>query len=89
MPRKCQGDGKKSDYQHFVQREQARVRTEFPAAGFGEVMAILGREYRNAKRNAANIRKDRPVAIEDRELTTGIDILDSVAQELDFLTLKS
>ena len=55
VPRKGQeggreGGGKKrSEYQEFVKVGYERVRKGNPGMGFGEVMAILGREFREMK----------------------------------------
>jgi len=78
VPRKGQGEGKRSEYQGFVKREQARVRLENPAAGFGEIMAILGKEFRESK---------KAVVVEEVEDVD--DGFDSVARKLNFLTLRS
>ena len=49
-PRKGAGEGKRSEYQDFVQRENQRVRLENPAAGFGEIMSTLRRDFKEHKR---------------------------------------
>lgn len=79
VPRKGQAEGKKSEYQDFVKEEQARVRLENPGARFGEIMAILGREFRESKK-AVGVREADAKGEAD-------DGLDSVARKLDFLTL--
>ena len=86
-PRK---EGKRSGYQDFVKRENERVRFENPGIGFGEVMAILGREFKERKRNEA----ERASDVEDHGALekTGsneLQCLDSVVKKLDFLNLES
>lgn len=49
-PRKGVGEGKGSEYQDFVKRENQRVRLENPGAGFGKIMSILRRDFKEHKR---------------------------------------
>ncbi len=89
-PRKGAGEGKRSEYQDFVKRENERVRFENPGIGFGEIMAILGREFKERKRNEA----ERASDVEDHGALekTGsneLQCLDSVVKKLDFLNLES
>ena len=42
--------GKRSEYQVFVKKEFERVKREMPGKGFGEIMAVLGREFRESKK---------------------------------------
>ena len=83
-PRKGQ-EGKRSEYQIFVKREQARVRLENPGKGFGEVMAILGRDFR--ERNDTVVVKEAKI-VEDSEDSRG-DELEGVVRKLDFLDIAS
>ena len=53
-PRKGAEAGKRSEYQDFVKREYERVKSENRGAKFGELMAILGREFRESKKNATD-----------------------------------
>lgn len=79
VPRKGQTERKRSDYQAYVKTEQARVRLENPGAGFGEIMAVLGREFRESK---------KLVVVKEAAINTEADDgLDSVARKLDFLSL--
>ena len=86
-PRKGAEEGKRSEYQDFVKRENERVRLENPGAGFGEIMSILGREFRERRRHevegASGVKED--AAMEKIELGS----LDSVVRKLDFLNLES
>ena len=89
-PRKGAGEGKRSEYQDFVKRENERVRFENPGIGFGEIMSILGREFKERKRNEA----ERASNVEDHGALeeTGsneLQCLDSVVRKLDFLNLES
>lgn len=59
--RKGVGEGKRSDYQDFIKRENQRVRLENPGAGFGEIMSILGRDFRERNRNEA----ERTIGVEE------------------------
>ena len=82
--------GKRSEYQDFVKRESERVRLENLGAGFGEVMSILGREFKERKRNEA----DRASDVEKKGALkkTGLNELtcqDSMVRKLDFLNLES
>ena len=49
VPRK-EGKGGGGEYQAFVKREFERVRRENPARGWGEIMALLGKEFRKGKK---------------------------------------
>lgn len=89
-PRKGAGEGKRSEYQEFVKSENDRVRLENPGAGFGEVMSILGREFRECKKNKAQ--RASGVEKHDALETTGSTELggpDSVARKMGFLNLES
>ena len=83
-PRKGQELGKRSEYQDFVKREYERVKREKPGAGFGEVMAVLGRDFREKKRSEADLnaatKEDHAVESKD----TGVD---SMLKELGGLSL--
>ena len=48
------GEGKveRSEYQKFVKREFELARKENPEKGWGEIMALLGKEFRDRKREA-------------------------------------
>ena len=61
-PRKGVGEGKRSDYQDFVKRENQRVRLENPEAGFGKIMSILGKDFRERNRNEV----ERANSVEER-----------------------
>lgn len=89
-PRKGAVEGKRSEYQDFVKRENDRVRRENPGAGFGEIMSILGREFKEHRRNEAV----RASAVEEHGASekTGLnelEFLGSVVRKLDFLNLGS
>lgn len=91
-PRKggASGEGKRSSYQEFVRKEHEKVRAENPGAGFGEIMAILGREYRDSKK-AAIVLEDlgkRPKSVVEEVNLVGGDV-DDVASKLDFLNLET
>lgn len=81
------GEGKGiSDYQQFVKRNFARVKRERPEMSMGEVMAALGKEFREAKEKAMG----EVVVQVDEGLKVGGDEdtgLESVARKLDFLAL--
>lgn len=87
-PRKGAGEGKRSEYQDFVKREHERVRLENPGAGFGEIMSILGREFKERKRNEA----ERASGVEEHGVlektgSNDLECLGSVVRKLDFLNL--
>ena len=89
-PRKGPGEGKRSEYQDFVKREHERVRLENPGAGFGKIMSILGRDFKERKRNEA----ERASGVEEHGVLEKIGLndlecLDSVVRKLDFLNLAS
>ncbi|KAL8784453.1 MAG: hypothetical protein Q9213_003976 [Squamulea squamosa] len=85
------GEGKgMSEYQKFVKGNFARVKRERPEMGMGEVMAALGREFREGKEKPKGevvvLSDDGPKTTErcgDEE--TG---LDSIVRKLDFLELR-
>ena len=88
VPRKGAGEGKRSEYQGFVKREIERVRLENPGASFGEIMCILGKNFKEHKSNEA----ERGTNTEDNEALEGAhssepDCLNSVVRKLDFLDL--
>ena len=83
-PRKGQELGKRSEYQQFVKKEYERVKKEHPGAGFGEVMAVLGREFRERKRSKAEA---EVVVKEDFPVETENEGVDSMLKELGGLSL--
>ena len=92
VPRKGEGEGerKRSEYQDFVKREHERVRLENPGKGFGEIMVILGREFRERKKPVADLGDVRERAkSNDAARAIEGDDLDDVARKLDFLDLKA
>ena len=89
-PRKGIGEGKRSVYQEFVKQENQRVRLENPGAAFGEIMSILGRDFKERKRNEAK----RVAWVEDHgALGTSEpsepEHLDTVVRKMKFLDLTS
>jgi len=77
-------------YQEYMKREREKVRAQNPGAGFGEIMTILGREYRESKRPALvleNLGKS-PKSVVDEVNLPGGD-LDDVASMLDSLDLEA
>lgn len=89
-PRKGVGAGKRSGYQDFVKQENERVRLENPKAGFGEVMSILGKEFKERKRNeaerASGVRKHSAL---EKTSSSELECLDFVVRKLDFLNLET
>ena len=90
MPRKGGGKGKRSEYQDFVKQENKRVRLENPGAGFGQIMSILGRDFKERKRNNA----ERASGVEEdcsleKTGSNEPEYLDSVVRKLSFLDLGS
>ena len=87
-PRKGQNEGKRSEYQDFVKREHERVKLENPGKGFGERMAILGREFRESKKAGASGEgaKEKQLASEVLRQQEYDDI-DAVVRKLDFVHL--
>ena len=90
VPRKGDGEGKKTEYQEFVKREHERVRMGNPGKGFGEIMVILGREFRESKDQTGAVVQDeggnkKPLTEQKEECNA----LDDVAQRLGFLDLKA
>ena len=87
-PRKGQSDGKRSEYQDFVKREHERVKLENPSKGFGERMAILGREFRESKKARASGEgaKEKQFASEVLRQDEDYDV-DAVVRKLDFVHL--
>lgn len=87
-PRKGQNEGKRSEYQDFVKREHERIKLENPGKGFGERMAILGREFRESKKAGASGEgaKEKHLASEVL-IQQEDDDVDAVVRELDFVHL--
>ena len=89
-PRKGGEEGKRSEYQDFVKRENKRVRLENPGAGFGELMAILGREFRERKRSEVEgARVVKEYGAVEKAGSNELDCLSSVVRQLGFLNLES
>ncbi|KAL8932526.1 MAG: hypothetical protein Q9216_006799, partial [Gyalolechia sp. 2 TL-2023] len=81
-----------SEYQKFVKEHFRRVKGERPTMGMGEVMAVLGREFREMKER----RKEDVIVVEENLVGSGEsdgkenDVgLDSVVSKLDLLDLGS
>ncbi|KAL9002968.1 MAG: hypothetical protein Q9188_004134 [Gyalolechia gomerana] len=80
-----------SEYQKFVKENFTRVKKERPAIGMGEVMAVLGREFREMKEK----RNEEVVVVEEKLVEVGQSekendkALNSVVMKLDFLKLGS
>ena len=87
-PRKGQNEGKRSEYQDFVKREHERVKLENPGKGFGERMAILGREFRESKKAGAagEGAKEKQLASEMPRQDEDDDV-DAMVRKLDFVHL--
>lgn len=89
-PRKGEAEGKRSDYQEFVKKEHERVKLENPGKGFGEIMAILGREFRESKKaNAVENGEMRSAVTAEDDKEKHEDDLDVVVGKLDFVNLAS
>lgn len=89
-PRRVAGEGKRSEYQDFVKRENERVRIENPGAGFGEIMSILGRDFKERKRNEAErVNSVEQYGALEMNGSSEPQSLDSVVRKLDFLDLGS
>ena len=92
VPRKGEGGGerKRSKYQEFVKKEHERVRAENPGKGLGEIMAILGKEFRESQKYVANLKELREgAASNDTAQAIEGGELDDVARKLHFLELKA
>lgn len=87
-PRKGQSEGKRSEYQDFVKREHERVKLENPGKGFGERIAILGREFRESKKAGGSDER-----LKEEQLASEVlrqekeDDIDAVVRKLDFVHL--
>ena len=88
-PRKGQSEGKRSEYQDFVKKEHERVKLENPGKGFGERMAILGREFRESKkiRDSSEGAKEKQLVSEVLRQEKEDDDIDAVVRKLDFVHL--
>ena len=91
-PRKgsAPGQGKRSEYQEFVKQEHEKARARNPGAGFGEIMAILGREYRESKKPSIVVQGlgKRPILVVEEVNLIGGDV-DDVVTKLDLLDLEA
>ncbi|KAL9603656.1 MAG: hypothetical protein Q9219_000975 [cf. Caloplaca sp. 3 TL-2023] len=86
------GEGKgPSEYQKYVKENYARVKKESPEMSMGEVMAMLGREFRQIKEKRQEegaMKEDKQM--EPRSLEADNDAtLDTMVRKLDFLSLMS
>ena len=84
------GEGKRNVYQEFVKQENQRVRLENPGAAFGEIMSILGRDFKERKRNEAK----RVACVEDHGAlgtseSSEPEYLDTVVRKINTLDLSS
>ena len=88
-PRKGQSEGKRSEYQDFVKKEHERVKLENPGKGFGERMAILGREFRESKKagGVGEGPKEKQLVSEVPKQEVKDDDIDAVVRKLDFVHL--
>lgn len=88
-PRKGQSEGKRSEYQDFVKREHERVKLENPGKGFGERIAILGREFRESKKAGGfgDGAKQKQSACEVLRQQEEEGDIDAVVRRLDFVRL--
>ena len=90
MPRKGEGEGKRSEYQNYLKMENGRVRLENPGKGFGEIMVILAREFRESQRRAAivgNLEQETKANTKEGLVESGN--LNDIARQLDLLNLKA
>lgn len=84
------GKKKRSEYQEFVKVGYERVRRSNPGMGFGEVMVILGREFREMKgkgKDGGTRVVVQEVPEERREGNGDIDDMDGVLKKLDAINL--
>ena len=89
-PRKGQAEGKRSDYQEFVKREHERVKIANPGKGFGEIMGILGREYKESKKaNVVDKEEMRYEAAAFEGRADGNNDVDAVMRKLNLVNLAS
>ncbi|KAL8694012.1 MAG: hypothetical protein Q9218_001250 [Villophora microphyllina] len=86
------GEGKGiSEYQKFVKERFARVKKEKPEMSMGEIMTVLGKEFREKKEK----QKLEMVVVEEKAVEVGVDCaiedagLDSVMRKLDSLDLAT
>lgn len=89
-PKKGTGEGKRNVYQEFVKQENQRVRLENPGAAFGEIMSILGRDFKERKRNEAK----GVACVEDHGAlgtseSSEPEYLDTVVRKINILDLTS
>ena len=82
VPRKGEKTDKRSEYQQFVKREYERVRSENPGKGFGDVMVVLGREFRVWKMGSDG---ERNIKEGCRASSSGNEKFDDVVRKLEFL----
>lgn len=95
-PRRSAANGvvKRSEFQEFVKNHHEKVRATNPGSGFGEIMAILGRQYRECKKpsiSTVDVGKGSKSIVEEAELVTselGDGELDDMANKLIFLDLE-
>ncbi|KAL8709988.1 MAG: hypothetical protein Q9225_007366, partial [Loekoesia sp. 1 TL-2023] len=78
-----------SEYQRYVKERFAGLKKERPEMSMGEVMAVLGREFREMKAT----RKEENIVLEKEAEDGGLDLKDAgfdfVVRKLDFLNLGS
>ena len=85
VPRKGEGANK---YQAFVKREHARVRAENPNANFGEIMVILGRDFRGGQQQIVQIAEREAVEVGKDIPEVRVSDLGNVTEKLDALNLN-
>ena len=90
VPRKVEGDRKRSKYQDYLKKESGRVRLENPGKGFGEIMVILAKGFRESQNGVAIVGEIGQKRMSNqREGALEIDSLDDVAGKLNLLNLEA
>ena len=74
---KAQEGKKRSEYQHYVKNEYDRVKRGHPGISFGEIMKVLGAEFREKKKNM----------VDGKRVGGGQDVGDGLAGALDGLEI--
>ncbi|KAL9042711.1 MAG: hypothetical protein Q9214_003701, partial [Letrouitia sp. 1 TL-2023] len=84
-------------YQTYVKENYASVKKSNPEMGMGEVMAALGRDFREMRSQANSVVDGKEIKVasdaiveeEELEHSDGTALIDSALTKLDSLTLNS
>ncbi|KAL6721137.1 hypothetical protein ACLMJK_000237 [Lecanora helva] len=86
-PRRHRVEG---NFQDFIKNQHEKVRKENPGKSLGEIMVVLGKEFREVKNSVTDLEDfEKEAKSSDIERGIGADDINDVTKKLEFLKLKS